>query len=37
MSAAPPTGRDAALAGLREEFGALLGAERRLRSRDSAP
>lgn len=27
--------RDAALAGLREEFGALLGAERRLRSRDS--
>lgn len=35
MSAALPTGRDAALAGLREEFGALLGAERRLRSRDS--
>jgi DNA-binding MarR family transcriptional regulator len=35
MSAAPPEGRDAALAGLREEFGALLGAERRLRSRDS--
>ena len=29
--------RDAALAGLREEFGALLGAERRLRSRDCAP
>ena len=35
MSAASPRGRDAALAGLREEFGALLGAERRLRSRDS--
>jgi MarR family transcriptional regulator, organic hydroperoxide resistance regulator len=35
MSAAQPQGRDAALAGLREEFGALLGAERRLRSRDS--
>jgi DNA-binding MarR family transcriptional regulator len=35
MSAASPEGRDAALAGLREEFGALLGAERRLRSRDS--
>src|ERR1700753_697295 len=35
MSAARPQGRDAALAGLREEFGALLGAERRLRSRDS--
>ena len=45
MSAAKPQGqgqgqpheqgRDAALAGLREEFGALLGAERRLRSRDS--
>ncbi|HVW48444.1 MAG TPA: MarR family transcriptional regulator [Solirubrobacterales bacterium] len=35
MSAAPPQGRDAALARLREEFGALLGAERRLRSRDS--
>jgi DNA-binding MarR family transcriptional regulator len=35
MSAVSPEGRDAALAGLREEFGALLGAERRLRSRDS--
>ena len=43
MSAAPSQARsdgasqtrDAALAGLREEFGALLGAERRLRSRDS--
>jgi MarR family transcriptional regulator, organic hydroperoxide resistance regulator len=35
MSAASPQGRDAALAGLREEFGTLLGAERRLRSRDS--
>jgi MarR family transcriptional regulator for hemolysin len=35
MSAAPSQGRDAALAGLREELGALLGAERRLRSRDS--
>jgi DNA-binding transcriptional ArsR family regulator len=35
MSTAPPVGREAALAGLREEFGALLGAERRLRSRDS--
>jgi MarR family transcriptional regulator, organic hydroperoxide resistance regulator len=35
MSSAPSQGRDAALAGLREEFGALLGAERRLRSRDS--
>lgn len=30
-----PQGRDAALAELREEFGALLSAERRLRSRDS--
>jgi DNA-binding MarR family transcriptional regulator len=35
MSPVPPQGRDAALAGLREEFSALLGAERRLRSRDS--
>jgi MarR family transcriptional regulator, organic hydroperoxide resistance regulator len=40
VTVAPPRGRDAqgrdaALAGLREEFGALLGAERRLRSRDS--
>ncbi|HWH19040.1 MAG TPA: MarR family transcriptional regulator [Solirubrobacterales bacterium] len=35
MSTDSSQGRDAALAGLREEFGALLGAERRLRSRDS--
>jgi MarR family transcriptional regulator, organic hydroperoxide resistance regulator len=35
MSAVPSRGRAAALAGLREEFAALLGAERRLRSRDS--
>jgi DNA-binding MarR family transcriptional regulator len=35
MSAALSEEREAALAGLREEFGALLGAERRLRSRDS--
>lgn len=37
MSVAPPEveGRTAALAEVREEFGALLRAERRLRSRDS--
>ncbi len=34
MSAAAPDRRDAAIAGVREEFGGLLGAERRLRGRD---
>jgi DNA-binding MarR family transcriptional regulator len=34
MTVAPPGGRTAALAGLREELSALLGAERRLRGRD---
>ncbi|HEX4753505.1 MAG TPA: MarR family transcriptional regulator [Solirubrobacterales bacterium] len=34
MTAAPPEGRAAVLAGLREELGGLLGAERRLRGRD---
>jgi DNA-binding MarR family transcriptional regulator len=34
MSVAAPSDRAAALAALREEFGGLLGAERRLRGRD---
>lgn len=34
MSATAPEGRAATLATMREEFGAVLGAERRLRSRD---
>lgn len=34
MSAATPDRREAALAALREEFGCMLGAERRLRGRD---
>jgi DNA-binding MarR family transcriptional regulator len=34
MSATAPKGRAATLATMREEFGAVLGAERRLRSRD---
>jgi predicted ArsR family transcriptional regulator len=34
MSVAPPDQRAAALASMREEFGCLLGAERRLRGRE---